>query len=49
MLDAGAGALAIAISTGLTRQAVLRIREDRAGAEKTFNVGHVRQHDTPGM
>ncbi len=38
MLDTGAGASAIAKATGLTRQAVLRIKEDRAGAEKALAV-----------
>lgn len=38
MLDTGAGASAIAEETGLTRQAVLRIKEDRAGAEKALAV-----------
>lgn len=33
MLDRGEGASAIAKATGLSRQAVLRIRDDRAGAE----------------
>ena len=36
MLGTGAGASAIAKVTGLTRQAVLRIREDRIGAEKAL-------------
>ncbi|MBZ9806949.1 recombinase family protein [Mesorhizobium sp. ESP-6-2] len=38
MLDMEAGASAIAAATGLTRQAVLRIRADRAGAEKALAV-----------
>jgi putative DNA-invertase from lambdoid prophage Rac len=36
MLDQEAGASAIAAETGLTRQTVLRIRDDRAGAEKAL-------------
>lgn len=36
MLDTGAGASTIARETGLTRQAILRIRADRAGAEKAL-------------
>lgn len=36
MLDQGAGASAIAAATKLSRQAVLRIREDRAGAERSL-------------
>jgi putative DNA-invertase from lambdoid prophage Rac len=36
MLEAGAGASAIAAITKLSRQAVLRIRDDRAGAEKAL-------------
>ncbi|THF58855.1 recombinase family protein [Mesorhizobium composti] len=36
MLDMDAGASAIAKETGLTRQTVLRIREERAGAEKAL-------------
>lgn len=36
MLDMEAGASAIARATGLTRQAILRIRDDRAGAEKAL-------------
>ena len=36
MLDMEAGASAIAKETGLTRQAILRIRDDRAGAEKAL-------------
>ncbi|SIT54524.1 Recombinase [Mesorhizobium prunaredense] len=36
MLDNGAGASAIAKETGLTRQTVLRIKGDRAGAEKAL-------------
>ncbi|MGI6850944.1 recombinase family protein [Mesorhizobium sp. 1B3] len=36
MLDQSAGASAIAAVTGLTRQAILRIRDDRAGAEKAL-------------
>lgn len=36
MLDQNTGASAIAKATGLTRQAVLRIRADPAGAEKTL-------------
>ena len=36
MLDQGAGASAIAAETRLTRQTVLRIREDRTGAEKAL-------------
>lgn len=38
MLDTGAGASTIAKATALTRQAVLRIRDDRAGAEKALAV-----------
>lgn len=38
MLDMGAGASIIAKETGLTRQAVLRIRDDRAGAEKALAI-----------
>jgi DNA invertase Pin-like site-specific DNA recombinase len=38
MLDMEAGASAIAKETGLTRQAVLRIRDDRVGAEKALAV-----------
>jgi DNA invertase Pin-like site-specific DNA recombinase len=38
MLDKDIGASAIAKETGLTRQAVLRIRDDRAGAEKALAV-----------
>lgn len=36
MLGTGAGASAIAKVTGLTRQAVLRIRDDRIGAERAL-------------
>lgn len=36
MLDTGAGASAIAKASGLSRQAVLRIREDRALAEQAL-------------
>lgn len=36
MLDQGAGASAISVVTGLSRQAVLRIRDDRTGAERTL-------------
>jgi putative DNA-invertase from lambdoid prophage Rac len=36
MLDQGAGASAISAITGLSRQAVLRIRNDRPGAERTL-------------
>lgn len=36
MLDQGAGASAIAAAAGVSRQAVHRIREDRAGAEKSL-------------
>jgi DNA invertase Pin-like site-specific DNA recombinase len=36
MLDQGAGASTIAAVTGVSRQAILRIREDRAGAEKAL-------------
>ncbi|MEQ1956414.1 recombinase family protein [Mesorhizobium sp. CN2-181] len=36
LLGQGAGASAIAAETGLSRQTVLRIREDRAGADKAL-------------
>lgn len=36
MLDGGSGASAIATATGVSLQAILRIREDRAGAEKAL-------------
>ncbi|MBX3583369.1 MAG: helix-turn-helix domain-containing protein [Rhizobiaceae bacterium] len=36
MLNAGEGASAISADTGLTRQSILRIRQDRAGAEKAL-------------
>ncbi len=36
MLDQEAGASAIAAATGLTRQAIIRIRDDRAAAEKAL-------------
>ncbi|MDR7028026.1 recombinase family protein [Rhizobium rosettiformans] len=36
MLAQGAGASAISKATGLSRQAILRIRDDRAGAEKAL-------------
>lgn len=36
MLDQGAGASAISVVTGLSRQSVLRIRDDRTGAERTL-------------
>lgn len=36
LLDAGEGASAISAQTGLTRQSILRIRHDRAGAEKAL-------------
>lgn len=36
MVTAGAGTSAIAKATGLSRQTVIRIREDPAGAEKTL-------------
>jgi DNA invertase Pin-like site-specific DNA recombinase len=36
MLTQGAGASAISKATGLSRQAILRIRDDRAGAEKAL-------------
>lgn len=36
LLGNGAGASAIASATGLSRQAILRIREDRASAEKAL-------------
>lgn len=36
MLDTGAGASAIAAVTGLSRQAVLRVRDDRTAAEKAL-------------
>jgi len=42
MLDQGAGASAISKETGLTRQAVLRIRADRAGAEKAAELWGIR-------
>ncbi|MEQ1943871.1 recombinase family protein [Mesorhizobium sp. VNQ89] len=38
MLDAGSGASAISAETGLTRQSILRIREDRVGAERALSV-----------
>lgn len=38
MLDTGAGASAVAKETGLTRQAILRIKADRAGAERSLAV-----------
>lgn len=38
MLAQGAGASAIAAVTGLSRQAILRIRDDRAGAEKALTL-----------
>lgn len=38
MLDADAGASTIARETGLTRQTVLRIRDDRVGAEKALAI-----------
>jgi putative DNA-invertase from lambdoid prophage Rac len=40
MLNQGAGASAVASVTGLSRQAVLRIREDPAGAERTLALWH---------
>ncbi|RLP23639.1 recombinase family protein [Mesorhizobium sp. YM1C-6-2] len=36
MLNAGEGASAISAETGLTRQSILRIRNDRAGSEKAL-------------
>jgi putative DNA-invertase from lambdoid prophage Rac len=36
LLDQGAGASALAAATGVSRQAILRIREDRAGAQKAL-------------
>jgi putative DNA-invertase from lambdoid prophage Rac len=36
MLNAGEGASAISVQTGLTRQSILRIRDDRATAEKAL-------------
>lgn len=36
MLNTGEGASAIAAETGLTRQSILRIRNDRAGSEKAL-------------
>ena len=36
MLNQSAGASAVSAAAGLSRQAVLRIREDPAGAERTL-------------
>lgn len=38
MLDQGGGASAISAISGLSRQAVLRIRDDRTGAEKALSL-----------
>lgn len=38
MLAQGSGASAIAAATGISRQAILRIRDDRAGAEKALSL-----------